>query len=233
MTFFGHYVSLCAPYPKRLNDFCPLVTVVPLGQTADPQVVHSYMHPCRKDDFINQLAPFFEHLDWLMIQSSLKQSISQGKSFHAKLALQVWIHQDWRAGLLLSHSITNLSVPCEPAVEDLSCALNAKPRDSRGPIRILECVSMKPLPDWAWLKSVLACECLTQMELPFLTMRQCAYRREPTCVWVLRFYAIVLHALCCWLNCLHIFTFQQRCLNLFSSDFLWGPFHSLKVLMDE
>lgn len=45
---------------------------------------------------------------------------------------------------MLSQDVTNLSVLCEPVIEDLCCVLNAKPKASRGAIRILVCVSMKP-----------------------------------------------------------------------------------------
>ncbi len=45
---------------------------------------------------------------------------------------------------MLSRGITNLSALCEPAMEDLCCALNAEPGDSRGAIRLLACMSMKP-----------------------------------------------------------------------------------------
>lgn len=45
---------------------------------------------------------------------------------------------------MLSQGITNLFALCEPAIEYLCCALNAEPRDSRGAIRLLACVSMKP-----------------------------------------------------------------------------------------
>lgn len=43
-----------------------------------------------------------------------------------------------------SQGVTNSSALCEPAIEDLCCALNAEPRDSRGAIRLLACISMKP-----------------------------------------------------------------------------------------
>lgn len=45
---------------------------------------------------------------------------------------------------MLSPGVTNLSVLCEPAIENLCCVLNAEPRDNRGAIRLLACMSMKP-----------------------------------------------------------------------------------------
>lgn len=45
---------------------------------------------------------------------------------------------------MLSQGVTNLSVFREPAIEDLCCVLNAEPRDSRGAIRLLACMNMKP-----------------------------------------------------------------------------------------
>lgn len=44
---------------------------------------------------------------------------------------------------MLSQGVTNLSALCEPT-KDLSWVLNAGPRDSRGAIRLLACVDMKP-----------------------------------------------------------------------------------------
>lgn len=44
---------------------------------------------------------------------------------------------------MLSQGVTNLSVLCEPAIEDPCRVLNAELGDSRGAIRLCACVSMK------------------------------------------------------------------------------------------
>ena len=45
---------------------------------------------------------------------------------------------------MLSQGVTNVSALCKPVIEDPLLLLNTEPRDSRGAIRLLACMSMKP-----------------------------------------------------------------------------------------
>lgn len=141
---------------------------------------------------------------------------------------------------MLSQGVTNLSVLCEPVIEDLCCVLNAKPKASGRAIRILACMSMKPALWALWLG---LCVCIavrvwkTQREYSCLFTCEClkvlAGASVPNCLSLHGFMDylqllmfVCLFALCCWPNPLCLCcTFSHTSSHSISANDLQSAFN--------